>query len=526
MSVCISRREFVKYLGAAAIVLPASPATGDAGQATFDVRQHGAKGDGRSKDTRAIQAAIDACHRSGGGTVSIPPGTFISGSLRLESGVALHLDHGATLKASQEEADFDPEEKLSFSNDADRETSFFHHALIWGEGSERIAITGTGTIDGNREKRGGPKVIALKRCQFVTISGITILHAPNYAVSLLGSDHVLVNDITIRDAYADGIDPDCCHHVRIANCHIESWDDAIVAKTSFSLGKRRSTENLAISNCILASNCNALKLGTESGGDFKNIAMSNCVLFARPGMRPPVSGISLLSVDGSNIDGVAIDNITMTGVRCPLFLRLGNRGRDMPRPIPGTLKNVVVSNLVASGAEWPCTIAGIPGHEIEEVTLQNLRVGYRGGGSREQGRMAVPEQAAKYPSADMFGILPAHGIYLRHAHDLHLSHIKLTCGSPDLRSAMVCDDVSGLGVEALEAQQAKAGAPLLDFRQVRDALIRGCRPGRDTDVFLKVSGDQSRGLSLLANDFSRVRNPFELALDAPTGCVSEVANRK
>src|SRR5262249_34507119 len=158
-------------------------------------------------------------------------------------------------------------------------------------------------------------------------------------------------------------------HVRISNCHIESWDDAIVPKSSFSLGERRPTENLTVTNCQLATNCNALKLGTESGGDFRNIAVSNCVIFGRPTMRPAVSGISLLSVDGSIIDGVAISNITMSDARCPIFLRLGNRGRDQATPTPGALKNVVISNIVAKNAEWASSIVGIPGHPIEGVTV-------------------------------------------------------------------------------------------------------------------------------------------------------------
>ncbi len=139
------------------------PAATETKPTTFNVLTYGAKGDGKTKDTRAIQTALDACHRHGGGTVLFPPGTFLSGSLHLQSGVALHLDHGATLRMSKESADFDPYEKLPFKNDADRETSFFHHALLWAEDVDHIAITGTGTIHGNRPRRGGPKPIALKR---------------------------------------------------------------------------------------------------------------------------------------------------------------------------------------------------------------------------------------------------------------------------------------------------------------------------------------------------------------------------
>jgi polygalacturonase len=432
---------FVQILG----VTPLQHAFAFSGPRTdrdeISVLKFGARGDGRTKDTHSIQKAIDQCSESGGGMVYFPSGRFLSGSLRLRSGVELHLSHGAVLVASPDAGDFEPYEKLNFKNDADQETSFFHHALIWAEDTERVAVTGTGMIDGNRKKRGGPKPIALKRCRFVTIAGITIRDSPNYCISLLGTDYVSIDGVTILNGYADGIDPDCCRHIRIANCHIESWDDAIVPKTSFSLGEKRSTENVTVTNCVLATNCNAFKLGTESGGDFRNIALSNCAFFARPNLKPPISGISLLSVDGSSIDGVTIDNVTMTGVRCPLFLRLGNRGRDLPKPVPGSLKNVVVNNLVAAGAQWPCTIAGIPGHPVEGVTFANSRITYAGGGAKRDG--AVPEHIAKYPSAEMFGNLPAYGLYARHVKDLDLSRVHFKCALPEARLAVVCEDVSG-----------------------------------------------------------------------------------
>ena len=477
-----TRREFVNEpwpvvgsLALAGLALGGSATGHQDDLVTFNVVKHGAKGDGKSKDTTAIQATIDACHRQGGGTVLFPPGTFLSGSLHLTSGVALHLDHAATLLASKDQADFDTYEKLEFKNAADHETSFFHHALIWAEDAERIAITGSGRVNGNRKKRGGPKIIALKRCKFLAIHDITILDSPNYCISLLGTDYVNINGVTILNGYSDGIDPDCCRHIRISNCHIECWDDAICPKTSFSLGQRRSTENVTITNCTLASNCNAFKLGTESGGDFRNISVNNCVIFARPQMRPPISGISLLSVDGANIDGVTINNICMTDVRCPVFLRLGNRGRDMEKPTPGTLKNVILSHIVANGAEEPCTLSGMPHHPIESVTMINMRITCKGGGTAEQSQVEVAEHISKYPSAGMFGNLPAYGVYCRHVRNLNLSTIHLGCASSDSRHAVMCDDVSRLLVDSLGGEQAKNGQALLHFREVRDATAP--RPG-------------------------------------------------
>ena len=254
---------------------------------SFNVLDYGAIGNGVEDDTPSIQDAIDNCHQNGGGTVYFPAGTYLSGSIHLKNNVALFLDHGATLMASPDDQDFDPYEELGFENDADHETSFFHFSFIWGEDVERVAILGTGIIDGNRSKRGGPKPIAFKRCKFITIKDVTILNAPNYAISMLGSDYVNIDGITILNGYCDGIDPDCCRHVRISNCHIETWDDAIVPKSSFSLGYHRSTEYLTVTNCQLATNCNAFKLGTESGGDFKYITLSNCVMFDRSTGRPP-----------------------------------------------------------------------------------------------------------------------------------------------------------------------------------------------------------------------------------------------
>jgi hypothetical protein len=290
------------------------------------------------------------------------------------------------------------------------------------------------------------------------------------------------------------------------------------------LGQRRSTENLVVTNCLLATSCNAFKLGTESGGDFRNIAVSNCVISPLAGLRPPTSGIAILSVDGATIDGVAISNISMTGVRCPLFLRLGNRGRDMDTPTPGALRNVIISGIIANAATMPCALMGIPGHVIEGVTLKDLRLQFTGGSAPEQGRFDVPEQIAEYPDATKFANLPACSLYCRHASDIHFSGIRLSCQKPELRPAIVCDDVSGLVIESVEATAGRDSEALLSFRNVRDCLVRGCMPSDKTNVFLSVVGRESSGISLVANDFRRVKTPYKLGPDANLSPVLESAN--
>jgi polygalacturonase len=452
----------------------------------YTVTAFGAKADAQTKDTPAIQKAIDTCAANGGGTVYFPPGTYLAGSLHLKSRVALYLDHGATLKASTEQSDFDPYEKLDFKNEADRETSFFHHALIWAEDVEQVAILGTGTIDGNRTKRGGPKPIALKRCQGVTIKDITIRNAPNYAISLLGTDDVSIDGVNVFNGYSDGIDPDSCRHVRIANCRIDAWDDAIVPKASFALGARRAVEYLTVTNCDLASNRNTFKLGTESGGGFRYITVSNCVMHGRATGGPPVSGISLESVDGGDIEGVTISNIAMVNVRAPIFLRLGNRGRDMAAPTPGTLRNVVISNIVATGASLACPVAGLPGHALRNVTLNNIQIAFAGGGTLEQANTQVPECENKYPQASMFGVLPTYGLYCRHVEGLRLRDIHLSLQACDCRPALVCDDVSRVVIDSFDTDRSEGAEATIRFLGVKKALIGNCLLPEPRSGFIKV----------------------------------------
>lgn len=474
----------------------------------LNVQQFGARGDGTTDATRAVQAAIDACNEQGGGTVSFPPGIYLCGSLHLKSNVALFLTHGAKILAHPNDARFDPCEILGFPNDADRETSYFHFALIWGEDLENIAIYGTGTIDGNRTKRGGPKPIALKRCRQVSIQDISIIHAPNYAISLLGTDFVNIDGVTIRDSFCDGIDPDACHHVRIANCQIETWDDAIVPKASFSPGYRRSTEFLTVTNCQLATACNAFKLGTESGGDFKFITVSNCVFYNLPQYRQPSAGIALESVDGAHIDGVTISNISMQNVETPVFLRLGNRGRDQATPTPGSLKNVIISNITATGAKRGCLVAGIPDFPVTGVTLDNLRISITGGGAAELTRRDVPEEIAKYPDSEMFGDLPAFGFYGRHAINLKVRNLQFSLESPDQRPALVFEDVQFLELESLSLPAPTSQTAAIDLREVRHGMISNCLAA--AGIFLKVSGKSSTNIALRGNSLSQTKKIVEL----------------
>jgi polygalacturonase len=374
--------------------------------------------------------------------VRLPAGRYRSGTLRLRDRVHFILEAGAVLEASGDDGQFRPYEKLAYTSTDDKETTYFHFALLMADGAEGVTISGPGIIEGNRTRRGGPKMIAMKNCRHVAVREVTVRNSPNYAVSFLGCDYVNVDGVTVLNSYADGIDPDCSRYVRIANCFIDSHDDAICPKASLALGVKRATEHVTVTNCVTRTSCNHFKLGTESESGFKNIAASNLVMLPRESPhRAAISGISLESVDGAVLENIVISNVAMEGARTPVFLRLGNRGRGMAEAKPGGLRMVSIANVVATGATLASSITGLPGARVRGVTLSDLRLSYRGGGKQFNGE--VPEAPAKYPEATMFGELPGYWLYGRHAEDVVLRNVLLAAESGDERPAVVTEDVEG-----------------------------------------------------------------------------------
>jgi hypothetical protein len=512
----------------AALLLPQVSAAADG---NFDIRNLGAKGDGLTKDTSAIQAAIDKAAGSTGGTVLVPPGNYVSGTLHLRSDVTLRIEKGARLMFSPEDSDFDPYEELPYRMSGtpetpsrpapqnpspevkrrlaappaydDTETSYAHYALLVGDGVHNVTIEGGGEIDGNRPKRGGPKPIAFKNSEWITIRGITVRNAPNYNISLMGTDHVEVEGVRLLNGFADGIDPDNCHYVRITNSYIDAWDDAICPKASFALGKRRGTEHLVVANCILRTSCNHFKFGTETEGDLKNVSVTNCVMLKRETGRLPTSGIALEAVDGGNVDGIVISNISIEDARAPIFIRVGNRARSMAAPAPGSLKNVSIQNVTATGADLASSITGVEGGRVRDVIIDGLMVTAKGGGARRD--LEVPEVVTKYPESTMFGELPALGLYSLHVDGLTLRNIKIRSLQPDPRPTFVADDVTRLEVSGFDSANISEQEPVLLFRNVVSALLYGNQLSSPVNVFLSVLGANSKGIALRANSLQLAR---------------------
>jgi polygalacturonase len=323
----------------------------------------------------------------------------------------------------------------------------------------------------------GNKAIALKNCRNVTLRDFSILHGGHFGILATGVDNLTIDNLVI-DTNRDGMDIDACSNVRISNCSVNTpWDDGICLKASHALGVARVCENVTITGCFVSGydegslldgtrtrktvrfggTMGRIKLGTEAGGGFRNIAISNCVFdYSR--------GLALEQVDGGVLEDIAISNITMRDVNnAPIFIRLGARLRRPGTTEPGKVRRILIDNLVASNvaADHGILIAGLPGHPIEDVVLSNIQIHYAGGGTAEQAAREVPELEKAYPDPDVFGVMPSWGMFARHVKNLSLRGVELRLEKPDARPAVVLDDVAGARFTDVQIQAIEGKAWLL-----------------------------------------------------------------
>ncbi len=422
-----------------------------------DITSLGARGDGSGDNREAIQRAIDELHAAGGGVVRIPAGRFRSGALRLKSGVAIYLDHGAVLQASS-----DPGAYAVRRPTPRVPPDGWGSAFLLAEGAERVAILGSGTIcgaglakprpPGGRLQPFRPRLVAFEGCKEVLVDGVTLSDSDRWTLHFYHCDHVRAGGLRISAAYnivnTDGIDVDGCRNVVISGCEIVAGDDCIVLKTTNYLGEPRAMENVTVSNCVLSTRANALKVGTETHADIQNIAFANCVVYGEGDVRPH-SAVALEMVDGARLGCVSVSNITARRVKAAVFLRLGARTRPADGSPAPRLHDVVIQNVVATDGDLASSVAGVPGLDIENVTLSDIRMVQEGGGSAELARRPAPERESAYPNPTMFGALPAAGLYLRHARAVTVRNLDVSCLRPDARPTLVADDVKDLIVEGV-----------------------------------------------------------------------------
>ncbi|MCC7499018.1 MAG: glycoside hydrolase family 28 protein [Bryobacterales bacterium] len=504
-----------------AVVIGLAMAAWAASPVEYNVASFGALGDGHTINTVAIQKAIEAASAAGGGVVLVPAGTFVSGTIQLRSNVTLRILPGGMLKGSGSISDY-PQLHLILAN-----------------GVRNAAIDGGGVIDGNGEafwdmtpaeryyrphgKRPSP-LIEFADCRDVRIENVIVQNAPGWTIHPLRCDGVRIRGVAIynhqRGANTDGIDPDSSSNVTIADCYIEGGDDAIVIKSPLRPGAApQPAQNITVTNCTISSTSNCIKLGTESRGGFRNIAITNCIMY-RPAsyFRAPISGIAIEMVDGGVLDGVVVSNLTMRDVGTPIFIRLGNRGRGMEVPATGILRNVSISNVVATGGLITNSITGLPGHPVRGVSLSDINI-TMSGGQKEPVGLDVDEKADSYPEAWMFGVLPAYGFYARHVDGLSMRNVRLKWEREDVRPAVVFDDVHNTQLDSLQAESVPSMAPVIRLHQSDSILIRAAQTAPGSPVFLKATGDKTGRIFLRDCDLVNARKLAETGEGAAVDAV-------
>lgn len=406
----------------------------------------GAAGDGKTLDSSAIQAAVDRCSATGGGVVEFPKGRYLTGTIFIRDNVTLHLSKDATLLGSTDIEHYSNPD--AYVDAVGKERGW---ALIVATDSRNPGITGEGTIDGcgaafaQAPKR--PMLLRFLRSTGIRVEGVTLQDSGAWVSHYFLCRDVSISGITIKSRCAannDGIDIDSSSDVTITGCTIDTGDDAICFKTT----SEHPCRNVVVSDCDLSSNWGAIKFGTESMGDFERFRISNCRIHDTHG-----GGIKILSVDGAHINDVVMRDIVMDQVDMPVFMRLGRRLRtyrtgDKPQE-PGSIRNVAIRNIKAvamdDGRISPPSgllITGTPDLPIQDVTLDNITLSLPGGGEREQSEVTPPELETEYPEYKRFAVLPAHGLYCRHARGVIVDNLHVESRKSDGRPAVLLHDVS------------------------------------------------------------------------------------
>ncbi|PWJ58034.1 glycosyl hydrolase family 28 [Dyadobacter jejuensis] len=418
------------------------------------VTDYGAKADGLTLDTKAVQAAIDRCHGDGGGTVIVPAGhTVLIGTIYLKDFVALRVEMGGVLLGSNNIADYATDTHKTMYKDEPH----MNRCLIFAQSAKHIAIKGNGTIDGNgffknfTAKTGRPMLIRFLACEDIRVNDITLINPASWTSSWLYCNRITVSGIKIVSRVnnnGDGLDFDGCSDVRVTNSSFDTSDDSICLQTS---QPDKPCRNIVISNCTFTSKWAGIRIGLLSRGDFESVAVSNCTF-----TDISDSGLKIQMNEGGEMKNMIFSNLIMKNVPRPVFMTFCQQRAyvDAPVEMPPmkAMHHFNFNNFIVDNRELDqnagFVFTGMPGHTIDHITLSNIQFVVAGGGTEEEANRAeineltLPVLGNWWPEFKLLGTLPAFGIYARHVKGLYASDIQVQTIAADRRMAVVLDDVS------------------------------------------------------------------------------------
>jgi Glycosyl hydrolases family 28 len=489
----------------------------------------GAKLDGVTINTEAIQKAINQTAVKGG-TVLIPQGEFLSGTIYLKSNVTLYIQKGGMLKGSPNLKDY-PENTPSVKGMKPHRAfwkTMPSRALVYADKVENIGLMGEGILDGNGKSPAfltkdddpnRPKLIFVVNCRKVRVENLRFQNTAFWLQHYFACDGVIIKGLNIYNhgnKNVDGIDIDS-KNVVISDCIIDCDDDAICFKSDGNF----FCENVVVTNCVLSTTCNFIKMGTASYTGFKNISITNCVL-KRPSESlvrdwskqsrgiadslTGLAGIALEMVDGGTMDKINISNIVMSGLQTPIFIKLGSRMNPT-----GSIRNVNISNIMATAESFiTSSITAVPGFYIDNVVLSNIQFFAKGFDNPFPLTTIIPENEKNYPENRMFGDnLPAYGFYLRHVQNIYFNNIQFALQGKDHRPAFHIEDAANIQIRDCKVVIPENKQPVLNIIDVNSLYVFNVFDTKPIPLLFHVSGTKS-GRIKVANESKKT---FKYSLD-------------
>jgi hypothetical protein len=506
--------------------------TASAGQ-VYDITTFGAKGDRTTLNTAAVQAAIDACHHDGGGTVLVPAGVFCIGTVELRSNVTLHLASSAVLLGSGNGADYHAVSAIPLTGDSTLNDG--NWALLFAVGQKNIVIEGPGTIDGqgarfhsgvrgmkppsNLSGNDRPYHILMHKCEDIRIRDLSLVDGAYHSIRIIQSRRIFIDSLYIRNRVNgnnDGFHFISAEHVTVSNCTVLSQDDGCAMFGSCKF--------ITISNCTFSTRWSVFRFG---GGESENISVSNCLLYKVYGCP-----IKFQGNDGSRFENISFSNLILQEVTGPIHLGVGPAPTQTVNPglqpemraarPPAIARNISFTNIhgtvtdrggqlpesstsnesLRSGEGHSCITLNCAGKAtMENISLSNIHLTFAGGGTAEEGaRRELPQIAGEY---FMLGSMPAYGLYARNVRGLTVSDVRLQTGAPDLRPAVILDHVTDAALSLISVQADAHAESAFRFIDSTDVLVTSARLLTNTASFLQLEGKGNAHITLDGGDISR-----------------------
>lgn len=496
------------------------------GARIYNIRDFGAKGDGKTLDTKAIQGAIDACTKDLGGTVLVPAGTFVIGTVELKRNVHLYIAAQGILLGTDDGKQYYADDGIPLSGDSTLGDG--NVGLLFAVKADNVIIDGPGTIDGHGSRFRSPVKgvlppagisgphrpyhLLFHQCKNLTVRDIYLLNSAFHSVRVIQSEFVKMEGLHIRGRVInnnDGFHFISCRYVHISNCDVQSQDDACALFGSCKF--------ITVTNCSFSTRWSVFRFG---GGEAEDITVSNCLIYETYGCP-----IKMRCGPGSRFENISFSNIVMRDVTGPISIGLGiKNSRESTTPkTPGIVRNISFSNITATvvkpvplrDTEHPSNynpgeifssvvLNAMDDVYMENITFNDVHITYPGDGTLEQGAVRdVPKIAGEYYE---IGVPPAYGLYARNVKGLILHNISLAIAAADLRPALILDNVHDAAINGLNIDGQEKAESACRFINSTDVLLTAARLKNAANVFLAVEGTGTNNIKIDGGDVSKAVN--------------------